>query len=125
MPRPKRGLVVREPFAGWIAGGVKPWEVRRHPTRVRSPVGIASGGRLIGQVDRVGVEGPFGADELAAHEDRHRAGGFLEAYAQGKPLWAWVLANPVRYPEPLPVPPRRGRVVWAGLSEVAWPETES
>ncbi|WP_456445153.1 ASCH domain-containing protein [Deinococcota bacterium DY0809b] len=124
MPRPKRGLIVREPYAGWIVDGVKTWEIRKHPTRVRGPIGIVSGGRLIGQVDVVGVEGPFGAEELAAHEDRHRAGGFLEAYAQGKPLWAWVLENPRRYPEPLPVPPRRGRMLWVNLDGVQWPGSD-
>jgi hypothetical protein len=121
MQRPKRGLIVREPYAGWIVDGRKAWEIRKHPTRVRGPIGIVSGGRLIGQVDVVGVEGPFSAEELAAFEDRHRAGAFLEAYARGKPLWAWVLANPVRYPEPLPVPPRRGRMMWVDLAGVAWP----
>lgn len=124
MPRPKRGLIVREPYAGWIVDGVKTWEIRKHPTRVRGPIGIVSSGRLIGQVDVVGVEGPFGAEELSAYEDRHRAGAFLKAYARGRPLWAWVLENPRRYPEPLPVPPRRGRMLWVDLDGVQWPGSD-
>ncbi len=124
MRRPKRGLIVREPYAGWIVDGVKTWEIRKHPTRVRGPIGIVSGGRLIGQVDVAGVEGPFSAEELRAHEERHRAGAFLEAYARGAPLWAWVLENPRRYSEPLPVPPRRGRMLWVDLAEVPWPGSD-
>jgi len=122
MQRPQRGLIVRQPYAGWIVDGEKVWEIRKHPTRRRGPIGIVSNGQLIGQVDLVGVEGPFTVEELRAHEEKHRAGKFLADYAQGKPLWAWVLANPRRYPRPLPVPPRQGRVMWVDLAEVAWPE---
>ncbi len=111
---------MREPYASWIVEGRKTWEIRKHPTRVRGPIGIITGGRLIGEVEVADVLGPFSARELKAHEAKHRAGGFLEAYAQGRPLWAWVLKNPRRYEKPLPVPPRKGRRMWVDLSDV-WP----
>ena len=120
MELPKRGLIVREPYASLIVDGEKTWEIRKHPTRVRGPVGIITGGRLIGQVEIVGVEGPFEPEELLDKGERHRADPeFLLAYAGGKPLWAWVLENPVRYPRPVPVPPRRGRMMWVDLSGVS------
>ncbi len=124
MQRPERGLIVRQPYAGWIVDGEKTWEIRKHPTRRRGPIGIVSNGRLIGQVDLVEVMGPFTVEELRAHEEMHRAGEFLQNYAQGKPLWAWVLANPRRYPRPLPVPPRPGRVMWVDLADVTWSEED-
>ena len=118
MKLPRRGLIVREPYASLIVDGKKTWEIRKSPTRVRGPIGIISRGRLIGEVELVDVLGPFSVTELKAHEDKHKAGGFLEAYAQGRPLWAWVLKNPRRYEKPLPVPPRKGRMLWVDLSEV-------
>ncbi len=118
MDRPRRGLIVREPYASWIVDGKKTWEIRKHPTRVRGKIGIVTRGHLIGEAEIVGVEGPFSAEALKAHEDKHRAGAFLEAYAQGKPLWAWVLKNPRRYGAPIPVPRRAGRMLWVDLSDV-------
>lgn len=119
MKRPRRGLIVREPYASWIVDGKKTWEIRKHPTRIRGRIGILTGGKLIGEVEIVGVEGPFSAEELLAYRDRHHADAeFLIPYAQGKPLWAWVLAHPLRYPEPIPVPLRRGRMLWVDLSDV-------
>ncbi len=119
MERPRRGLIVREPYASWIVEGRKTWEIRKHPTRVRGPIGIITGGRLIGQVEVVDTLGPFTPEELLAHQAKHLADpAFLVPYARGKPLWAWVLAHPLRYPEPIPVPPRRGRMMWVDLRPI-------
>ena len=122
MKLPRRGLIVREPYASLIVDGKKTWEIRKSPTRVRGRIGIVSRGRLIGEVELVDVLGPFSVETLKAHEDKHKAGDFLEAYAQARPLWAWVLKNPRRYETPLPVPPRKGRMLWVDLAEVSPPE---
>jgi len=117
--KPKRGLIVREPYASLIVDGKKTWEIRKHPTRIRGPIGIVTKGKLIGQVEITGVQGPFSAEELLAYRDRHHADPeFLFEYASGKPLWAWVLKNPVRYEKPIPVPPKKGRMMWVDLSEL-------
>ncbi len=119
MEKPRRGLIVREPYASLIVDGKKTWEIRKHPTRIRGPIGIVTGGKLIGQAEIVEVRGPFSPEELLAYRDRHHADPeFLFRYANGKPLWAWVLENPVRYKEPLPVPRRKGRMLWVDLSEL-------
>ena len=114
---PRRGLVVREPYASWIVDGRKTWELRRWPTHVRGRIGIVSGGQLLGDVELVGVEGPFALEELGAFRHLHHgAEEFLRAYAGGRPLWAWVLRGARRYPEPLAVPPHPGRRLWVDLS---------
>ncbi|MDR7416796.1 MAG: ASCH domain-containing protein [Armatimonadota bacterium] len=114
---PRRGLVVREPYATWIVEGRKAWELRKHPTRIRGPVGIVSRGFLIGEVSIVGVQGPFTLGELEAYHDLHRGDpDFLRRYAGGGKLWAWVLAEPRRYLRPIPVPLRPGGVLWVDLS---------
>jgi len=101
--RPKLGLIVREPYASLIVDGRKVWEIRRRKTRHRGPLGIVSGGRLIG------------------HQEKHLAEeAFLRAYAKDEPLYAWVLENAFRYEKPLHVPRRPGRVMFVDLSEVRW-----
>ena len=115
---PERGLKVREPYATWIVQGKKRWEIRKHPTRVRGRVGIISRGKLIGTVEITGVKGPFTPEELADHQEKHRAGeAFLRSYAQGKPLYAWELANPRELPEPRPIQGRSGQQMWVRLRE--------
>lgn len=121
MERPKLGLIVREPYASLIVDGKKVWEIRKRSTRHRGPLGIVTGGRLIGQVDLIGVKGPFSVEELLKHPEKHLAEeAFLRAYAGEAPLYAWVLANPQRYTKPLWVPRRPGRIMFVDLSEVAW-----
>ncbi len=121
MQRPKLGLIVREPYASLIVDGRKVWEIRRRRTRHRGPLGIVTGGRLIGQADLVAVEGPFSVEELLAHQEKHQAEeAFLRAYAGEAPLFAWVLENAFRYEKPLYVPKRAGRVIFVDLSEVRW-----
>uniref|UniRef100_A0A7C6E0Y1 ASCH domain-containing protein n=1 Tax=Thermus tengchongensis TaxID=1214928 RepID=A0A7C6E0Y1_9DEIN len=121
MERPKLGLIVREPYASLIVEGKKTWEIRKRKTRHRGPLGIVSGGYLIGQADVVGVEGPFRVEELLPHQDKHLAEeAFLKAYAGDEPLFAWVLENAFRYEKPFYVPRRPGRVMFVDLSE-AWP----
>ncbi|KIX84623.1 ASCH domain-containing protein [Thermus filiformis] len=119
MERPKLGLIVREPYASLIVDGKKTWEIRKRYARHRGPLGIVTGGWLIGQADLVGVEGPFRVEELLAHRDKHLAEeSFLRAYAGEDPLYAWVLENAFRYEKPLLVPRKAGRVMFVDLSEV-------
>ncbi|MGC8876040.1 ASCH domain-containing protein [Thermus sp.] len=121
MERPKLGLIVREPYASLIVDGKKVWEIRKRKAHHRGPLGIVTGGRLIGQADLVGVEGPFSVEELLAHREKHRAEeAFLRAYAGEGPLFAWVLENAFRYEKPLYVPKRPGRVMFVDLSGVRW-----
>ena len=115
-PLPARALRVLEPWAGHIVEGRKRWEIRRYPTRTRGRIGIASGGRILGTVEVSDVHGPFTAEELRQHMDRHLADpAFLERYAGGSPLWAWELEGARRLPEPVPYTRRRGQQGWVRL----------
>ncbi len=66
----------------------------------------------------VGTRGPFTPAQLAAHQDKHRSRvEDLEAYAGGRPLYAWVLKDAVQFNRPVPVPTKRGQQVWATVSD--------
>lgn len=116
---PTRSLVVREPWASLIVSGRKTWEVRRYPTRIRGRIGIVSGRGLIGAVRLVEVLGPFSVAELLLHFEKHLAPEeVLRAYAGGRDLYAWVLAEPEEFPEPLAVERPRGPRTWVTQSQV-------
>ncbi len=113
---PERGFFVREPYASHIVQGRKTWEIRKHPTRVRGRVGVLNRGRVLGTVHLRAVHGPFTAEELAAHYDKHLAPlAALRAYAGGKPLYAWELSDPYAYPEPKPFRRKPGQQLWVRL----------
>ncbi len=116
---PARSLVVREPWASYIVGGRKTWEIRRYPTRIRGRIGIVSGRGLIGTVRLVEVLGPFTVEELLRHIEKHLAPEeMLREYAGDSDLYAWVLAEPEEFPEPLQVERPRGPRTWVTETQV-------
>ncbi len=113
---PELGLFIREPYASFVVEGKKTWEIRKHPTRVRGRIGIISGGKLIGTAEIRETRGPFSVEELQAHADKHLADTeTLEAYAQGRPLYAWVMERARRLNQPVPVRRRPGHQLWMRL----------
>lgn len=110
---PEHILTVREPWATHIVEGRKLWEIRRYPTRIRGRIGIASSRGLIGTVRLTDVLGPFTIEELLDHIEKHLAPAtFLEAYAQGQPLYAWVLEDPEPFPIPYALERPTGPRIW-------------
>ncbi len=123
---PERGLFVREPYASLIVEGKKTWEIRKHPTRVRGRIGIVNRGQVLGSVEIVGTRGPFTPEQLPNHRDKHYADvELLRKYAQGKPLFAWVLKDAVKYSEPIPIPTTKGQQLWAKLKDEEGDEIEA
>ncbi|NJE11429.1 ASCH domain-containing protein [Thermococcus sp. MAR1] len=112
----KKGLIVREPFATLIAEGKKVWEIRKSRTRIRGEVLILAGGRAVGSAELVDVLGPFTAEELAQHSDKHLVDlEFLRKYSKGKLLYAWVFSNAKKFNGPRKVRIARGAQVWANV----------
>ncbi len=115
---PERGFRVKEPYASLIVQGKKRWELRKHPTRVRGRVAVIHKDKVLGTVEITDVHGPFTVEELEEHYDKHLAHPrFLEAYAQGKPLYAWELGNPQEYAQPRSFTPKPGQQLWIRLED--------
>ena len=115
----RRALVVREPWAGMIAGGRKCWEIRGTATAVREWIAIASAGTgtIVGVCRLVDVRGPLDgesyADAWPLWGARERPSGPLPY----RRTYAWVLedARPIEPPVPYRHPP--GAVIWVRLEE--------
>lgn len=113
---PEWGLFVREPFATRIVAGIKTWEMRKGPTDKRGRIGILSERGVIGTVNLCDCLGPFAVEQLGPYVDKHRAPlTLLDRYAAGRPLFAWVLREPVVFGQPIVHRPGRGPVVWFRL----------
>ncbi|WP_297536206.1 ASCH domain-containing protein [Thermococcus sp.] len=112
----RKGLIVREPYASLIVEGKKVWEIRKTRTKIRGEILIISNGKAVGKAELVDVLGPFTPEELAKHEDKHRASlSFLREYSNGKPLYAWVFRNAEKFGRPKDVEMAKGVQIWANV----------
>lgn len=85
-------LIVKKPFAEWIAHGIKPIEYRTRKTNIRGKIGIICEGRIIGDVDLVNCT-------------------YNEEYG----LSEWHLENPRPYKTSVTYERKKGTVVWVNV----------
>lgn len=112
-----RALLVRDPWAGLIVDGRKAWELRGSRTSVRGRIAIAKSGSgtLIGSAALVDVIGPIPKVDLPRDFARHLVEPDLAAQVAYEKVFAWVMAESVRFPEPIPYAHPPGAVIWVRL----------
>lgn len=125
---PDKALKVQEPYATQIVNGEKSWELRRTNTSIRGRVGIASGGKLLGEAVLTDVRKEK-VDDLQRRRrfrqlHNNVSNEFIGKYSLGnknqKPLdelFVWVFEHPKVYNPPLHFEAPRGSVVWVNLRE--------
>ena len=113
------GLIVREPWIGYILDSTKIWEMRTTPATRRGRIALIRKGTglVVGVADLVDSLSPLNAAALAASRDRHcippeRDGAVLEA---GR-VHPWVLRDSRRLATPVPAGQKRGQVIWVPLA---------
>jgi hypothetical protein len=113
-----RLLIVAEPWASLLVDGDKTWELRTTSTKVRGSVGIASKGTgtIIGAVSLVDVHGPFSSEEIGEYEHLHQVpDDDTSTYSGPQGLYAWGVADAVRFETPVPYRHPQGAVIWVLL----------
>lgn len=110
----ERGLVIRQPHIGKILDGMKTWEMRSRPTKIRGVVGLieAGSGLVVGEAEIVGVkEAP--KTLFARHMTQAFHGIPEERFdVMDRWCWAWVMENVLRYDDPIPYDHPQGAVIW-------------
>lgn len=106
-------LIIKPKWADMILSGSKTWEIRGSRTAKRGTIGIikSRSGKVFGQVDLVDCI-PLTMYEWANNKNKH-----LVDYADidYNTPYAWVLANPSIFPEPIPYQHPQGAVIWVKL----------
>ncbi|WP_028589438.1 ASCH domain-containing protein [Paenibacillus massiliensis] len=112
-----QGLIIKPKWADLILDGFKTWEIRGSRTHKRGTIGIikSGSGKVYGQVDLVDCL-PCPVDVFGANFNKHCIKDTRVAYHYNQ-AWAWVFANPVKYPEPVPYVHPQGAVIWVNLGE--------
>lgn len=110
------GLLIRAPWVDLILDGHKSWEIRGSNTSIRGEIALirSGSGLILGTVQLV--------DSLKLDLDTYRESGALHRVpphkCQALPYTnthAWVLRDPVRWPEPRPYKHPSGAVIWVKL----------
>lgn len=112
-----RALLVRDPWAGLIVDGLKIWELRSSRTSVRGRIAIARSGTgtLIGSATLIDVIGPIPKVDLPQDFARHLVEPDQAAQVNYSRIFAWVMSEPVRFPDPIQYTHPQGAVIWVKL----------
>lgn len=112
-----QGLVIKPYWADLILSGKKTWEIRGSQTHKRGKIAVivSGSGKIWGEVELVDCF-PCTLELFGNNHTKHwiMHHGLLQRYKQP---WAWVLENPVKYPEPVPYTHPQGAVIWVNLGE--------
>ena len=114
------GLIIREPWLGYILNGTKTWEMRTTPTERRGRIALIRKGTglVVGTAEIVDSLLPLDAASLVASHNRHRipTGQHAEVLAAGW-LHPWVLRDVRLLPRPVPAGQKSGQVIWVPLGD--------
>ena len=116
-----RGLVIAQPWIGYILRGEKSWEMRSRNSQLRGSIALIEKGTgtVVGVARLTEVKGPFTPEQLAEHEHLHRVPGSIYQSPDYKWHYAWVLQDVQALPNPVPYQHKNGAVTWVVLNEEA------
>lgn len=117
-PSFSRGLVIRTPYVDQILDGLKTWEMRSRPTKIRGRIALikAGSGLIVGEADLVDSQGPLESEaEIAATWMFHRVPR-KDRHLLKKWRYPWILVNVEKYHKPICYDHPQGAVTWVDLS---------
>lgn len=114
-----KGLIIKEPWIDYILDGLKTWEIRNGNCNKRGRIGlIKSGtGMIYGEVNIIDSF-PVDYEIMNQSQDKHRLTFEQWMNMKYKKPHAWVLENPVRYPEPTPYEHKQGAIIWVNIQDL-------
>lgn len=113
------GLVIESRWIQKLIDGSKTWEMRATGTKKRGAIALVEkgSGLVVGAARLLNVQGPFGQEELADHELKHRIPPEIHRAPGYKWHYAWVLQDAIALPSPVPYRHKTGAVIWVKLDE--------
>lgn len=109
-----RALIVRSPYVELILSGLKTWEMRSAPTKVRGRVALIRGGSgLI--VGTVRIDGSLPALEECAFGPTSCYHHVDDLSLLRKWRFPWLLGDPLKFADPILYRHPPGAVIWVDL----------
>lgn len=107
-----KGFIIRQPWCDLILSGLKTWELRGSRCKIRGTVGLVCQGEWVGTVDIIDCQ-EVSLSSYLSNRDKHQV---PEKQVLPYPkTFAWVLANPKRFPVPKKYTHKKGCVIWVHL----------
>ncbi|ANY70425.1 hypothetical protein BBD42_30960 [Paenibacillus sp. BIHB 4019] len=114
-----KGLIIKPKWADLILSGAKTWEIRSRRTHIRGTIAIikSGSGQIFGTVELVDCLDVTLATYMNSR-NKHciQVGQKPDSIVGAHEMKAWVLTNPVIYPEPIPYIHPQGAVIWVNLA---------
>jgi hypothetical protein len=110
-----KGLIIADPWIGYILDGGKTWEMRSTSTSLRGWFGLIrkGTGEVWGVARLVDVLPPLSPDKMLANLDKHRIPAeMIRSGEIAKWNTPWVLSDVRRLARPVPYRHRSGAVTW-------------
>lgn len=113
-----RGLVIADPWIGYILDGSKTWEMRSSATSVRGPFALIrkGTGAVWGVANLLDTRAPLSQEEMIAAHEKHRIPAeMLQSGEVAKWNTPWVLGDVRPLQTPVPYRHPYGAVTWVSL----------
>lgn len=117
-----KGLIIDDPWVGYILDGTKTWEMRSTGASHRGWFALIrkGTGAVWGLAQLVESGSPLSVDEMIATIDKHRIPAEMIRSGQvAKWTTPWKLANVRKLSSPVPYRHKSGAVTWVELDEAA------
>lgn len=114
------GLIIREPWIGFILNGSKTWEMRTTAVARRGRIGLIRKGTglVVGVADLLDCLPPLDRAALGATRDRHRIPAELDNQVlEAGWVHPWVLGNVRALPRPVVAGQKSGQVIWVPIPD--------
>jgi hypothetical protein len=110
-----KGLIIDEPWIGYILSGRKTWEMRSRNNAVRGRIALIRKGSS-GVADLIGAVPKLSRSALKANVAKHQV---PETEIDGEFKWntAWVLEHARQLSKPVPYRHPLGAVTWVNLDQ--------
>ena len=115
-----KGLIIADPWIGYILNGTKTWEMRSSQASHRGWFGLIrkGTGAVYGVARLIDVGAPLSPDEMEASFDRHRIPErMIRSGEVAKWNIPWKLTDIRKLKTPVPYQHRNGAVTWVELSK--------
>ncbi|ALC11378.1 hypothetical protein [Sphingopyxis sp. 113P3] len=117
-----KGLIIADPWIGYILGGTKDWEMRSSGASHRGWFALIrkGSGTIYGIARLVDVGSPLSPTEMVATFAHHRiAEHMIQSGEVAKWNTPWKLADVRRLERPIPYQHKSGAVTWVELDDAA------
>ncbi|MGY4573735.1 hypothetical protein [Bradyrhizobium sp. USDA 3256] len=120
--RATKGLIIADPWIGYILGGTKDWEMRSSSSSHRGWFGLIrkGTGAVHGVARLIDVGGPLSVGQMITSVERHRIPErMIRSGEVAKWNIPWKLADIRQLMRPVPYRHKNGAVTWVELDDAA------